>query len=81
MIPSFLRTLRSMKGQSRVLLLYLPLGEIKKELAQGQLVHVLPKWSLPILGVYAVWPDIGPQKALTRRLIEHFVEHRSELLL
>ncbi|MEM5501627.1 LysR family transcriptional regulator [Ahrensia kielensis] len=60
---------------------HLPLGEIEKELAQGQLVHVLPKWSLPILGVYAVWPDIGPQKALTRRLIEHFVEHRSELIL
>ncbi|MCR8724721.1 LysR family transcriptional regulator [Frigidibacter sp. ROC022] len=48
----------------------LPLGEIEAELASGRLVEVLPQWRLSELGIYAVWPDSGPQKALTRRLIE-----------
>jgi DNA-binding transcriptional LysR family regulator len=60
---------------------HLPLGEIDQELTQGQLVHVLPNWTLPMLGIYAVWPDIGPQKALTRRLIDHLLEHRNDLML
>ena len=49
---------------------HLPDSEVDPEIAQGLLTHVLPQWSLPELGVYAVWPDIGPQKKLTRRLIE-----------
>jgi DNA-binding transcriptional LysR family regulator len=52
---------------------HLPRGEIEDELASGQLVQVLPKWGLPDLGIYAVWPDSGPQKALTRRLIDFIV--------
>ncbi|MBT0956100.1 LysR family transcriptional regulator [Alphaproteobacteria bacterium KMM 3653] len=60
---------------------HVPLGEIEEELAQGRLVRVLPEWTLPVLGIYAVWPDIGPQKALTRRLIDHFIEKRSALML
>ena len=52
---------------------HLPRGEIEDELASGKLVQVLPKWGLPDLGIYAVWPDSGPQKALTRRLIDFFV--------
>lgn len=60
---------------------HLPLGEIVQELAEGKLVEILPDWSLPTLGIYAVWPDIGPQKALTRRLIDYLIEHRSELML
>ncbi|WP_420860569.1 LysR family transcriptional regulator [Algirhabdus cladophorae] len=48
----------------------LPRSEIGTEVATGQLTEVLPSWSLPTLGVYAVWPDIGPQKKLTRRLID-----------
>ena len=60
---------------------HVPLGEIEHELAQGRLVRVLPDWNLPMLGIYAVWPDIGPQKALARRLIDHFIEHRSDLML
>ncbi|QIE54383.1 LysR family transcriptional regulator [Pikeienuella piscinae] len=52
----------------------LPLGEVEAELAAGALVRVLPQWRLPVLGVYAVWPDSGPQKTLTRRLIEFFVD-------
>lgn len=51
----------------------LPLSEIDADLKAGRLVRVLPGWGLPDLGVYAVWPDVGPQKMLTRRLIDHFI--------
>jgi DNA-binding transcriptional LysR family regulator len=60
---------------------HLPQSVIEQEVSQGRLVRVLPDWNLPTLGVYAVWPDIGPQKALTRRLIDHFIAHRSDLML
>ncbi|MEP4039418.1 LysR family transcriptional regulator [Pseudophaeobacter sp.] len=60
---------------------HLPLSEITNEIADGRLFHVLPDWNLPELGVYAIWPDIGPQKALTRRLLDHFLERRTELTL
>ncbi len=49
---------------------HLPNSEADAEIAQGRLVEVLPQWSLHELGIFAVWPDIGPQKKLTRRLIE-----------
>ncbi len=50
----------------------LPLSEIEEEIAAGKLVLVLPQWGPPDFGIYAVWPDIGPKKALTRRLIAFF---------
>lgn len=50
----------------------LPLSEIADDLATETLVRILPDWSLPDMGIYAVWPDIGPQKKLTRRLIDFF---------
>lgn len=59
---------------------HLPFGEIEKEIASGKLVKVLPEWSLPDLGVYAVWPDVGPQKILTRRLIDFLVDNKAGLL-
>jgi len=49
---------------------HLPDSEVDIEIAEGRLVEVLPEWSPPDLGIYAVWPDIGPQKNLTRKLIE-----------
>ncbi|MFC5586126.1 LysR family transcriptional regulator [Nitratireductor kimnyeongensis] len=58
----------------------LPLSEVADEIASGELVRVLPDWSLPVLGIHAVWPDSGPQKALTRRLIDHFLADRSALM-
>ena len=58
----------------------LPLSDIEDELAAGELVRVLPEWTLPLGGIYAVWPDAGPQKALTRRLIDSFVAHKDWLL-
>ncbi len=53
---------------------HLPFGEIKQLLETGVLVRVLPDWSLPQLGIYAVWPDTGPQKQLTRLFIDHFLK-------
>ena len=49
---------------------HLPDSEVDIEIAEGRLVEVLPQWSPPDLGVYAVWSDIGPQKKLTRKLME-----------
>ncbi|MEL6640449.1 MAG: LysR family transcriptional regulator [Pseudomonadota bacterium] len=49
---------------------HLPESEIKEDLATGRLVEVLPEWRLPELGVYAVWPDLGQHKQLTRRLLD-----------
>ncbi|MGJ8590019.1 MAG: LysR family transcriptional regulator [Yoonia sp.] len=60
---------------------HLPRSVIEHQMESGQLQRVLPDWNLPTLGIYAVWPDIGPQKALTRRLIDHFIAHRSDLML
>ncbi len=50
---------------------HLPNSEADAELADGRLIEVLPHWRLPDLGIYAVWPDIGPQKHLSRRLIDY----------
>ena len=52
---------------------HLPEAEIEAELQNGALVEVLPDWKLPDLGVYAVWPDSGPQKQLTRRMLDYLV--------
>lgn len=48
----------------------LPLSDVEPEIQSGELVHVLPDWQPPSTSIYAVWPDLGPQKNLTRRLIE-----------
>lgn len=49
----------------------LPETEVRQELREGALERVLPEWSLPESGVYAVWPEVGRQKNLTRRFIEY----------
>jgi len=59
----------------------LPRSVNEQEVIQGELVRILPDWNFPTLGICAVWPDIGPQKALSRRLIDHFIAHRSDLML
>ncbi|MEM8977970.1 MAG: LysR family transcriptional regulator [Pseudomonadota bacterium] len=51
----------------------LPSSEVESELADGSLVHLLPEWSVPMANIYAVWPENGPQKKLTRRFIDHLV--------
>lgn len=52
----------------------LPMSEVEGDVAHGRLAYVLQGWSIPIMGIYAVWPDSGPQKALTRRLLDFFLE-------
>ncbi|WP_170763289.1 LysR family transcriptional regulator [Ruegeria lacuscaerulensis] len=48
------------------------------DIAEGRLQEVLPDWKLPNMGIFAVWPDIGGHKAITRMLVEHIVDkHKS----
>ncbi|MEL6434008.1 MAG: LysR family transcriptional regulator [Pseudomonadota bacterium] len=54
----------------------LPTSEIEAELNSGKLVEVLPEWKPPVLGMYAVWPDLGTQKKLSRRFIEFMVSRQ-----
>lgn len=58
---------------------HLPNSEADTEIAEGRLIEILPQWKLPELGIYAVWPDIGPQKNLTRRLIDYVKTEQSKL--
>ncbi|MGZ2256032.1 LysR family transcriptional regulator [Roseobacter sp. A03A-229] len=37
--------------------------------ARGDLVHVLPDWSLKPLGIYAVWPDVSRRENLTMTFV------------
>jgi len=50
--------------------LHLPASEVQDEIDAGALVELKIGWSLPTLGVYAVWPDTGAEKHLTRRLVD-----------
>ena len=59
---------------------HLPLSEIEDELQSGELVEAMPGWKLPTMGVYAVWPDVGPQKKLTRRFIDALVSVGDEIV-
>ncbi len=59
----------------------LPLNEIEKELESGALVEVMPNWKLAALGIFAVWPDSGPQKKLTRRMIDFLVARQDSFQL
>lgn len=58
----------------------LPKVEVEDEIAQGRLMRVLPRWRPPVMGIYAVWPDSGPQKALTRRLLDYFATQGGDLM-
>jgi DNA-binding transcriptional LysR family regulator len=41
--------------------------------ARGDLVHVLPKWKLQSLGLYAVWPDRSRRENLTTMFVRFLV--------
>ena len=53
---------------------HLPSSEVEEELISGELVQVLPNWSPPILGVYAVWSDTHHQKRVTRAFIDDLMQ-------
>jgi len=48
----------------------LPASVVTEELENGTLVQVLPEWKPPQLGVFVLWPGGGPEKKLTRMLID-----------
>lgn len=49
---------------------------VEEYLRQGQLVEVLPDWRLDPIDVYAIWPPNSPRTGLTRRFVDHLVQHR-----
>lgn len=57
----------------------LPEVLVRRELERGRLVEVLPSWRLPLLGVYAVWPDNTQRPGLTLRFVD-FIAPRLEAL-
>ena len=47
---------------------------VEDDLRQGRLVELLPEWSLPSLGAYAVWPPNAARESLTCRLVRFLEE-------
>ena len=43
---------------------------------RGDLVHILPEWSLKRLGFYAVWPDQSRRENLTTLLVRHLADSK-----
>jgi len=48
---------------------------VRRDVTAGRLVPVLPRWTLPEVSVYAVWPGGTSRPELTKRFVE-FVEPR-----
>lgn len=53
----------------------LPASVANADLKAGKLVELLPNWTIPELGIFAVWPDTSRRSSLTRLLIDHVLEH------
>lgn len=49
-----------------------PYADAQEHLAKGNLVHVLPEWSLPVLSVYAVYPRDITRSSKVKTLLEYF---------
>ncbi|MGI9373016.1 MAG: LysR family transcriptional regulator [Hyphomicrobiales bacterium] len=48
----------------------LPGFMVQQELSAGRLHHVLPDWTVPAVGVYAVWPPNVPKNGLVKSFVE-----------
>ncbi len=48
------------------------------DIAAGALQRVLPKWKIPSVGVYAVWPSNAPRDGLVKRLIGHLAKEAGD---
>lgn len=46
----------------------------RRGIDKGELVHVLPEWSLRPLGLHAVWPDQSRRENLTKLFVRFLVE-------
>lgn len=53
----------------------LPENLVAEGLKRGELVHVLPEWSVKPLECYAVWPDKSRRESLTMLLVRHLAEY------
>ncbi|MEL7298209.1 MAG: LysR family transcriptional regulator [Pseudomonadota bacterium] len=58
----------------------LPESIIQSDLASGDLVHLLPDWSLPSLPIQAVWPKNSPRHGLSARFVEFLAEALSDTI-
>ena len=56
----------------------LPTYLTEQEVANGNLVYVLPEFDIRKIGVYAVWPPNAPKGGLTNRFVEHLKEHTQD---
>lgn len=52
----------------------LPLAMVRSDLHKGELVHLLPNWSLERLPITAVWPSNSTRNGLATRLIDFLVD-------
>lgn len=56
----------------------LPMSAVAGDIAEGRLVRILPDWSLPTLGVHAVWPASSHRNSLVRLLLDVLMETQEE---
>lgn len=55
----------------------LPHSVAAPDLKSGDLVELLPDWTLPDLGVHGVWPDTSRRSSLTRMLVDHIADFKN----
>jgi DNA-binding transcriptional LysR family regulator len=53
----------------------LPPSIFKQEIADGRLIRLLPKWQLPEVSVYAMYPTRQGLPLAVRMLLDHLKEH------
>lgn len=51
----------------------------QRSLRQGELVHVMPEWSVAPLVIHAVWPDRSRRESLTLIFVRFLAEHAKTL--
>lgn len=51
-----------------------PVALVTEDLTKGRLVELLPKWKVPSIPVYALWPHNAAKESLTHRLITHLAK-------
>lgn len=52
----------------------LPSYLAQRGISSGQLVQLLPEWTLRPMGIYAVWPDTSRRKSLTQLFVRYLAE-------
>jgi DNA-binding transcriptional LysR family regulator len=57
----------------------IPENLANRGISRGELVHVLPEWSLPSLGLYAMWPDRSRRESLALIFVRFLADHSDRL--